>query len=248
MPPPFTFLKNLRNHEPNVQPPKDRVDTNHRPKKLRKSSTSATLLDPMQTQGPQSPRAINTIKFPPVISPKVSAYMSPITCSFASRKYSIMKLQPDDPRQKNGFLQQPVFPPPYQASPSHMENTQARQTLIHDETPVVSRYMSDGFRYAQVQEVALPPSRSWSPIPSVHRVSFRDDELYEEDFDDEDKSPESWVNKQKVFPHEADARLEGHVLENLSMRPESSRHELRYIEYLPSSRPRQDHLVRLWRG
>ncbi|KAF8913824.1 hypothetical protein CPB84DRAFT_1757646 [Gymnopilus junonius] len=229
MPPAFAFLKTLKTHDKHgsaVQSPKNRVEVNNdRPRKLRKSSISTVslLFNAIQKgeRGERSPKATNTIKFPSIISPK-----------------------PDDLRQKNETISRPPFPPPYQAS--NMEEGYIRQTLIRSETPVVSRYMSDGFRYPQVQEAIQSPSRSWSPIPSVHRESFPDEELYEDDLVDHIGSSGNWVNKQKVLPSKIGTDVEGHGLETLSNLPESSKHQHRYIEYPSSWMSRQDHWVRPW--
>ncbi|PPQ69560.1 hypothetical protein CVT26_001562, partial [Gymnopilus dilepis] len=135
-------------------------------------------------------------------------------------------------------LERPTFPPPYQTSDIDKHLGQDIP-FRDDDTHVVSRYFLDGFRQPQVQEVALAPSRTWSPIPSVHRQSYGDEQDDADDAESDLNMSGSWIRQPKLLPQSAEVSQEGHILDNFSINAESSIRERRYIEN-PSSSLRHD--------
>ncbi len=69
-----------------------------------------------------------------------------------------------------------TFPPPHKADTilTHGGVSQPRQSTAASANPIVSRYHTGEQEvHPKVLEPGpVPPSRSWSPIPSVHRRSF----------------------------------------------------------------------------
>lgn len=101
-----------------------------------------------------------------------------------------------------------------------------------DESPVVSRYMSNGHQYAQVApEVPLPPSRSWSPIPSVHREDSRDEASY--NHEREGVGDQSWITDgnlgNRFSASVTDPRIS--TMADLGQPDSTSIHTIHYIEY-----------------
>jgi hypothetical protein len=96
--------------------------------------------------------------------------------------------------------------------------------------------MSSVYRYPQAPAaIPIVPSRSWSPIPSVHRESFRKDSELEESFRSELYGSEgkSWANR----IHHAIPELDGNFYEGARATPIAKKEpnvasqERTYIDY-----------------
>lgn len=142
-------------------------------------------------------------------------------------------------------------PPSYLTHRKH-EVDQETNAVIPQSTPVASQYMSSVHRYPQVP-AAIPIilTRSWSPIPSVHRESFRDDyELGASRSDLYGSEGRSSMNRM----HQAVPALDGDIYNDATaiptLRKESniSSQERTYIDYSmgriskPESQVCQSHL------
>jgi len=109
---------------------------------------------------------------------------------------------------------------------------EVRDSIMPDENPMVSRYYSGGPLHPQPEHPQpLPPSRSWSPIPSVHRESFPEDSHHrqssmKDQWDDDDLTPTS---PQQRVPFKQIANSRYSTVASIGQQP--SQHELRYIEY-----------------
>ncbi|KAF8974231.1 hypothetical protein BDZ97DRAFT_4399 [Flammula alnicola] len=135
------------------------------------------------------------------------------------------------------------FPPPYSLEHGKHEVDLRESFVTPEDSLIVSRYISNGYRYPQVPpEVPTPPSRSWSPIPSVHRESFPDEGTYSRE--PGDVGNQSWVGNVNNPLNELEDDFSAHITDpristmaDVGQRDSASVHELRYIQYPETRTP-----------
>lgn len=128
-------------------------------------------------------------------------------------------------------------PPPSYITHHKHEVDQDTNSVIPQSTPVASQYMSSVHRYPQVPAaIPIAPTRSWSPIPEVHRESIRDSELELEAASRSDlygSEGGSWANR----VHHAVPALDGNLyndaknIPTLRREPNIVSQERTYIDY-----------------
>ncbi|KIM46269.1 hypothetical protein M413DRAFT_309588 [Hebeloma cylindrosporum] len=230
MMPPFTFLKNLHNHNQKTgkspatpsAPSEPATDKAHKIRgKLTKSAKGRT-------------------QQAPYISPTARLVETEDPQTFHQRE----NRSPTQPLPQNGShygttqgrvldMHNHISSPPL---PHHIQRKVDHQTnaVIPQSTPVASQYMSSAHRYPQgPAAIPIALSRSWSPIPSVHRESIRDDSELEEFSRSDVYEGRSWVNR----VHHAVPELEGSFYDDakeiptLRKEPNIVSPERTYIDY-----------------
>ena len=101
------------------------------------------------------------------------------------------------------------FPPAYRVETAMTNNShplsQPRQSSVPSENPIVSRYYSAAHAVQPQPREPMPPSRTWSTIPSVRRESMAPRRGYEEDAiadetDDLDTIPQAQSTLRQTTP------------------------------------------------
>ncbi|KAF9482477.1 hypothetical protein BDN70DRAFT_875033 [Pholiota conissans] len=125
--------------------------------------------------------------------------------------------------------------PPELGQRRHEANT-ANSFVTPDETPIVSQYTANGVQHGQTPSEVSQPSRSWSPIPSVHRASVDDDEPYSENHEHDvprEAGNQSWItdgNLGNRFSADiTDPRIS--TMADLGQPDSMSIHTIHYVEY-----------------
>ncbi|KDR83829.1 hypothetical protein GALMADRAFT_675582 [Galerina marginata CBS 339.88] len=213
MSPQFAFLRNLRSNETpasSVQPfdIKDRGG-NKSTRKLRKPSTGSNPHAPNPASGLHELNVFH-------------------------KKFQLTDtVQPNPGQPRSDSVPRSAFPPPYPVD--YVEKDYGRESTIPNETPIVSRYFPNSYRDSQeAPPVPAALAGSWSPIPSVHRESFKDDEFYEEEF--ENQGQESWVDNSNHYSPEINGHPAGRVAhprpsKQASIEKEDEGHDPHYVEY-----------------
>jgi len=136
-------------------------------------------------------------------------------------------------RSHHGTTQNRALEMHYHTSspPSHLTHHNQHEVDQQAITPVAGQYMSSVHRYPQVPAaIPIVPSRSWSPIPSVHRESIRDDsELDRSDLDGSEGR--SWVNHVHHAVPELDFYNDAGEVSTLRKEPNAIPQERTYIDY-----------------